>query len=70
MFRDALRRAKVDIEIVEALGGWHTERSSEKDYGSVEMSALKEAMDRIQYPHLSLGHLHRKKSAASAPCAG
>ena len=66
MFRDALRRAKVDIEIVEALGGWHTERSSEKDYGSIEMAALKEAMDKIQYPHLSLGHLHRKKSTESA----
>jgi len=66
MFRDALRRAKVDIEIVEALGGWHTERSSEKDYGSVEMSALKEGMDKVQYPHVFLGHLQRKKSAESA----
>ncbi|MHB1079520.1 MAG: DUF6538 domain-containing protein [Prosthecobacter sp.] len=61
MFRDALRRAKVGIEIVEALGGWHQERSSEADYGKgFSMPALKVEIDKIQYPDVFLGHLYRK----------
>jgi len=67
MFRDALRRANVGTEKTEALGGWHKERSSEADYGSgFTMPALKLEIDKVQYPHVSLGHLHLKKSAESA----
>ena len=66
MFRDALRRADVGIEKVEALGGWKSDRSSEADYGQgFKMPALKVEIDKVQYA-VSLVHLHRKTHPESA----
>jgi hypothetical protein len=67
LFRDALRRADVGIEKVEALGGWKSDRSSEADYGhGFTMPALKVEIDKVQYPTVSLAHLHRKTPQVSS----
>lgn len=63
MFRDALRRADVGIEKVEALGGWKHARSAEAGYGSgFPMPVLKAELAKVQYPSVFLGHLYREKS--------
>jgi integrase len=62
-FRDAMRRAKVDREIVYALGGWAAGGSNEgsitaENYGNgYPIKMLFEAVSMISYPALDLTHL-------------
>jgi integrase len=62
-FRDALREARVDRELALALGGWAGDNGdmgseSAEFYGrGFRASTLLEAISKISYPELNLGHL-------------
>ncbi|UEM03238.1 tyrosine-type recombinase/integrase [Skermanella rosea] len=62
-FRDALREARVDRELALALGGWAGDNGdmgseSAEFYGrGFRASTLLEAISKVSYPELNLGHL-------------
>ncbi|CAO3448881.1 Integrase [Azospirillum largimobile] len=62
-FRDALREARVDRELALALGGWAGDNGdmgseSAEFYGrGFRASTLLEAISKVGYPELDLGHL-------------
>ena len=56
-FRTALMNAGVSKEISEALGGWKSQSSSEYEYRHGQMSVLRKAIDKVEYPELDLRHL-------------
>ncbi|MDC7696158.1 site-specific integrase, partial [Asticcacaulis sp. DXS10W] len=59
-FRQAMREARIDEEIVLALGGWTPSGKSEvqRNYGSgVPIHMLKDAINRIRYSELDLIHI-------------
>ncbi len=56
-YRDALRRAKVPRDVVQALGGWASQ-GTDDDYGSgLESAFLAEYVAKVEFPGLSLAHL-------------
>jgi integrase len=62
LFRDRIRHAKLDHEIGQTLGGWSSATGKEAETSSIYGAghgalALKEAIDRIDYPNLDLAHL-------------
>lgn len=63
LFRDAARRARVPVDIVERLAGWEGDRSSINSMathyggGSAYFQVLAEEMAKIDYPGLNLEHL-------------
>lgn len=60
-FRDALRNAKVDRDVVLRIGGWSSGETSDK-YGTGSHAKLAQAeMSRIEYPGLDLSHLYLKR---------
>jgi integrase len=62
-FRDAIREAKVEKEIAYALGGWagdgpNAESLTAESYGrGFNVKTLSEAVSRVHYPGLELGHV-------------
>jgi integrase len=69
-FRDALREARVDRELALALGGWAGDNGdmgseSAEFYGrGFRASTLLEAISKVRYPELELGHLMLAPSPA------
>lgn len=64
-FRDALREARIERDVVLALGGWSAPAGSGSSasisdaYGSgYRVRTLFDAITRVQYPDLDLNHLH------------
>lgn len=56
-FRDATRRAKIDVEIVNALAGWAANTMSERYGQSGQVRRLAREIAKISYPRLSFNHL-------------
>lgn len=63
-YRDAMRRADIREEISCALGGWSANLGVQGDYGGeYDPEHLYSHVEKIDYPHLDLSHLHiRPKS--------
>lgn len=57
-FRDALRNAKVDRDVVLRIGGWHSSETSDLYGGGSEAQLAKEELSRVRYSGLDLSHLY------------
>ena len=59
MFRDSLRRARVDIERVNALGGWAGSGGMQARYGDgFLIEDLNKDLQKVEYKNLNLAHLY------------
>ena len=58
-FRDRLREADLSVEKIKALGGWASTEVHEGYGKGYSVSTLKEAIDQVEYPGLTLSHLHQ-----------
>lgn len=67
-YRDALRRAKLSRDVIQALGGWAGEGVDDDYGGDLEafVSVLAEAVARVSYEGLNLSHLHVPSTPARA----
>lgn len=67
-YRDALRRAKLSRDVVQALGGWASDGVDDDYGGDLEafVSVLAEAVANVSYEGLNLRHLHVSTTPARA----
>jgi hypothetical protein len=72
-FQDALRQATPDEELRDALAGRSSGKSVSRTYGAKEMvrrwgvTALKSAIDKINYPSLDLSHVRPFGTVSATP---
>lgn len=57
-FRTALMNAEVSTELVEALGGWSVESSSEREYRHYQLPVLLTALEKVKYSSVNLETLY------------
>ena len=59
-FKDALTRARIYQEVIDALGGWNTIRSGSSGlYGNgPSLGDLANEIEKVSYPGLDLSHLY------------
>jgi len=67
-YRDALRRAKLSRDVIQALGGWASDGVDDDYGGDLEafVSVLADAVAKVSYEGLNLTHLHAATVPAKA----
>jgi integrase len=68
-FKDALTRARIYQDVIDALGGWNTIRSGSSGlYGNgPSLDELAAETEKVSYPGLDLSHLYDMTAKAKAP---